>query len=229
MGEALGYEKKLILFIAVLVFLLKQAAFSQTPVNADDQFIQYSNNLLLSQFGKEWAAHYSPFQIKKNHIAYPQYMPTPGTGENYDVMVSYGFSGPASLEKLSYDRQINATTRSVGVGPTFTYLYKPAGSEGHRNFSLWYGINFVASYDVSKLISAQEAMKIAEAKGYDVVFTSLVLIRTSKKSGSLSLLAPGYQTKAGNKMIVVNAQDSTCSVYEVPHPVGPVHLRRVGK
>ena len=176
-------------------------------VCSDKQIYDLCNKFLIEQFGEKWAKYYRPYHdpkgIQKNDVSHHSIF-------QYDLTVSYSFSGPANLKELTFiHRDPHGTGYSMGVGPQFTFFMGNVSADGCGQLKFWTGAFFVAPYDPSKLITAQEATKIAKQKGYDVQFTTLTLIRSDLMLGRLLLLVPGYYAEKGNDVVYVNAMDGT--------------------
>ncbi len=226
---------KKLFILSAFVFFVSTFAFagdSATPVPAkafpaddpgedwgrvcsDKQIYDLCNKFLVTRFGEKWAKYYTPYYnpkgIQKNVLIHTQHQ--------YGLRVSYSFSGPANLKELTFIyKPPHGTGYSVGVGPQFTFFMDNVSAEGCGQLKFWTGMFFVAPYDPSKLITAQEATKIAKQKGYDVQFTTLTLIRSDLMLGRLFLWVPGYYAEKGYDVVYVNAMDGTLTRQQAAIP-----------
>src|ERR1700677_1139998 len=174
-------------------------------VCSDQQIYDLCDKFLIKQFGQKWAKYYTlyrdPKGIQRNNLIHIKH--------EYDLRVSYGFSGPANLQPVNSARtDINGKV-ITGVCPVLTFFLDDVSPNGCGQLKLWSGSFFIAPYDASKLITAKDAEKIAKQKGYEVHLGGLMLLPMEQMLGRVRLMVPAYTGDCGADSIEVSAVDGT--------------------
>lgn len=163
-------------------------------VNTDKQIFDLSYKYLVKEFGEKWAAYYTPTEIQKDNLF-------------KCLSAKYSFSGPANLklERASID-----------------FIFEIDPKDNLEKIKFWRGAYFVPPYDTSKLITIQEATKIANQKGFKVEFRPLEATIGSKKyDGKYFLCGFEYFSSVGNEIVREDAEDGSINSMPAAIPVGP--------
>jgi hypothetical protein len=181
---------------------------SQISSAAYDELVKIVGN-------QSWVQnHYSFTNYGGIKVVYPQYFPSNISSQYlnatknltqaspYDISVEYQFSGPGNLSWQT-------SMTFVLVNDSAPYCSK---------IIYWHGIDFVAPYNLSGLITPEQAITIARNKGYDVNFSSLSLIQGADNA-SVDFLVPGYYSNYSSTFgIQVNAENGTLTLLPIPQP-----------
>src|SRR5665213_777450 len=154
-------------------------------VCGDNQIYDLCNKFLIKQFGEKWAKYYTPVEIKKD--------------TNYKVLsVKYSFSGPGNHKSI--------------IDPEFDFFSDSDVTGDCKNLKFWRGVDFIAPYDISKLLTVQEATKIAAKNGIKAKFSSWDF-NHAKRLGKLFLDIPQYGAWVDSGpyggRVIVNADDGS--------------------
>jgi hypothetical protein len=191
-------------------------------VCSDEQIFKRCEKYLIKQFGPKWAKYYN-----SDATRYIQKNRTPYSKHTYIALVRYDFSGPAGLQEINYV-QTGPTGESVGFGPQFKIYEDLDSSNNCSQLEFWYGDNFVAPYNPRKLLSKEEASKIAKQKGYEVKFDKLELASWNEMVGRLYLWVPAYVADVDGQTLEINAKSGAVSLLMKPIPASE-HFMKVIK
>ncbi len=194
------------------------SAVSWGMVCKDQQIYDICYQYLVKQFGEKWAKYYAPYIDPKGIKRWDVSNHFPG--HKYDLHVSYNFSGPGNFEELNYSyTKSNGRGRSFGRGPTFDFFLDDVNTDGCGQLKFWYGTFFIAPYEASRIISAQEAVKIANQKGYKIPSVAPKLLRSDQMQDKMQLMVPVYKADTDDGTVFINALDGTVT-YEMKPPPG---------
>lgn len=198
---------KLLMITATVFFLIQVAAAqSSGAVCTNAQVSSQSNAELVQLIGNSsWVSNYYSYNgSKANPIVYNVNNYTKNTTNAYFILASYKVNLPGNL------------TMNPSL-PILTFKTTNNTSQACSKL-IFYSGEVVAPYNLSSLITPEQAKVIAQNNGYNVSLYPLTLILGSFNTTSdVLFLVPGYSYPVGNETnqticsVEVNAQNKTFS------------------